>query len=181
MYVRVRWIKNKNMSEIIFITGGVRSGKSSFAQEMTEKKSVAPVYLATAHVWDEDFRKRIERHQADRGKQWTTIEEEINISQLHLDGKTILLDCITLWLTNIFYKNNYDIDKSLAFAKEEWERFIKKDICLVVVSNEIGMGIHAENEIARKFADLQGWVNQFIAARSTNVYFLVSGIPMKIK
>jgi len=169
------------MPNITFITGGARSGKSSFAQRLAEENSANPVYLATARVWDDDFKNRIKRHQSDRGNQWTTIEEEVNISKLNLNGKTVLMDCITLWLTNIFHDNDYDIEKSFAFATSEWEDFLKNDFTLYVVSNEIGMGIHADTEVGRKFIDLQGWMNQFIAARSTNVYFLVSGISMKIK
>lgn len=169
------------MASITFITGGARSGKSSFAQSLVEKISDSPIYLATARVWDEDFKARIERHQSDRGNHWTTIEKDVSLSELNLNGKTVLLDCITLWLTNIFHDNDYDIEKSLEFAKTEWEAFIKNKCTLFVVSNEIGMSIHADNPIGRKFIDLQGWMNQFIAARSSQVYLLVSGIPLKIK
>ncbi len=169
------------MAKITFITGGQRSGKSRYAQELAEKKSDEPVYLATAHIWDADFEQRVKRHQSDRGEKWTTIEEEIEIGSLTLDGKTVLLDCITLWLTNIFYKNKSDVNQSLEKAKEVWENFVKKDITLIVVSNELGMGVHPENELARKFADLQGWMNQHIAQTADEVFLMVSGIPVKIK
>jgi len=169
------------MAKITFITGGQRSGKSRYAQELAEKKSDEPVYLATAHIWDADFEQRVRRHQSDRGEMWTTIEEEIEIGSLTLDGKTVLLDCITLWLTNIFYKNKSDVNQSLEKAKEVWENFVKKDITLIVVSNELGMGVHPENELARKFADLQGWMNQHIAQTADEVFLMVSGIPLKIK
>lgn len=169
------------MSEIIFITGGQRSGKSRYAQGLAENFSAKPIYLATARKWDEDFEKRIARHQSDRGDNWQTIEEEKEISSLNLKNKTVLLDCITLWLTNIFHDNNYDLDKSLAWAKEEWNRFIDQDFQLIVVSNEIGMCLHAPDEASRHFTDLQGWVNQHIAASATSVYLTVSGIPLKIK
>lgn len=169
------------MAEIIFITGGQRSGKSSFAQQMAEEKSDSPVYLATAKIWDEDFENRVKRHQSDRGEQWQTIEEQINISQHKLEGQVVLLDCITLWLTNIFYENKDDVNKSLDVAKEEWKKFTNQDFTLIVVSNELGMGVHPVNEIARKFADLQGWMNQFIAKNANEVILMVSGLPMKIK
>lgn len=169
------------MAEIIFITGGQRSGKSRYAQSLAEQLSDAPVYLATAHIWDNDFQKRVDRHKSDRGEQWTTLEEEVNISKLELTGKVVLVDCITLWLTNIFYQNNSDVDLSLAQAKNEWNTFIQQYFTAIVVSNELGMGVHPENEIARKFADLQGWMNQYIASLANEVVLMVSGIPVKIK
>ncbi|MFY9152140.1 MAG: bifunctional adenosylcobinamide kinase/adenosylcobinamide-phosphate guanylyltransferase [Prolixibacteraceae bacterium] len=169
------------MAQITFITGGARSGKSSFAQKMAESRSKNPVYLATARVWDEDFRLRIERHQNDRGPHWINIEKEKNISSCEIEGKTVLLDCITLWLTNIFFDNRFDADRSLEEAKTEWNRFIEKDMNLIVVSNELGMGVHPVEESARKFADLQGWMNQYIAQQASHVFLMISGIPVKIK
>ena len=169
------------MATITFITGGQRSGKSRYAQQLAEKKSLNPIYLATARVWDEDFKQRIERHQADRNKIWQTIEEEKSISKLKLEGKIVLLDCITLWLTNIFHDNCYEVEKSLQEAKQEWDTFIAQNMELIVVSNELGMSIHAENEISRKFTDLQGWMNQYIAAKANNVFIMISGIQLQIK
>lgn len=169
------------MGQITFITGGVRSGKSSYAQQLAESQSENPVYLATARVWDEDFRQRIERHQNDRGPHWTTIEQEKELSACEVDGKTVLLDCITLWLTNIFFDNQFDADRSLEEAKTEWNRFVLKEMNLIVVSNELGMGVHPAEESARKFADLQGWMNQYIAQQASEVFLIIAGIPVKIK
>lgn len=169
------------MQNITFITGGARSGKSSYGQGLAEKDSANPVYLATARIWDEDFKERIDRHKADRGPEWTTIEEEKNLSKLDLKGKTVLMDCVTLWLTNIFFDQAFDLNKSLEVAKEEWNRFIQQDFNLIVVSNEIGMGVHPEHKSARKFADLQGFMNQYIAASAQSAFLMVSGIPMKLK
>lgn len=169
------------MAEIIFITGGQRSGKSSYAQRLAEEKSQSPIYLATARIWDDDFKSRVKRHQSDRGENWETIEEQITISKHDFSGKVVLLDCITLWLTNIFYDQKNDVDVSLEMAKKEWDKFIAMDFTLIVVSNELGMGVHPENELARKFADLQGWMNQYIAKSAENVILMVSGIPVKIK
>jgi len=168
-------------ANVVFVTGGQRSGKSSYAQQLAELKSEAPVYLATAHIWDEDFQKRVERHKSDRGEQWVTLEEEVEISRFDLKGKTVVLDCVTLWLTNIFYRNNSDVDRSLEQAKNEWKKFTKQEFTAIVVSNELGMGVHPENELARKFADLQGWMNQHIASCSDEVVLMVSGIPVEIK
>jgi adenosylcobinamide kinase / adenosylcobinamide-phosphate guanylyltransferase len=169
------------MAQITFITGGARSGKSSFAQQRSEAASPNPVYLATARVWDEDFRLRIERHQRDRGPNWINIEEEKLLSACPVEGQTVLLDCITLWLTNIFFDNGFDIDRSLGEAKAEWNRFVQKDMNLIVVSNELGMGVHPAEESARKFADFQGWMNQQIASQANEVFLMISGIPLKIK
>lgn len=169
------------MAEITFITGGQRSGKSSFAQRLAEEKSETPIYLATARIWDEDFKKRVDRHQSDRSEKWQTIEEEFQLSKHDFSGKTVLLDCITLWLTNIFYDSKNDVDKSLEIAKAEWDKFIQQEFTLFVVSNELGMGVHPMNEVARKFADLQGWMNQHIAKSANSVQLMVSGIPVEIK
>ncbi len=169
------------MAAITLITGGQRSGKSRYGQEIAESVSLSPTYLATARVWDEDFKNRIARHKVDRGNNWETIEEQKLIGELDLSGKTVLLDCVTLWLTNIFHDNGFDLKKSLSQAKCEWQKFTKKDFRLIVISNELGMGIHAENEASRKFADLQGWMNQHIASQADKVLLMISGIPLQIK
>ncbi len=169
------------MRQIIFITGGQRSGKSNYAQKLAEDKADNPVYLATARIWDSDFEKRVERHKIDRSEKWITIEEQKNLDKLKLQGQTIVLDCITLWLTNIFHDTEYNVENSLEEAKSIWNNFAQQDFTLIVVSNELGMGIHPENANARKFADLQGWMNQHIAALADDVYLMISGIPWKIK
>lgn len=169
------------MAKVIYITGGERSGKSSFAQKMALEKSDNPIYLATAKVLDGDFAKRVQRHQNDRDTRWENIEKPVSISQLDLEGRTVLLDCVTLWLTNIYYKNKIDLQTSIDFAKAEWTRFIQQEMNLIVVSNEIGMGIHGSTHEIRKFVELQGWMNQFIAKQADEAWMLVSGIPVKIK
>jgi len=148
---------------------------------LAEEYSSSPLYLATARRWDDDFEQRIRRHQADRGEQWETIEEEKYLRSLSLAGRTVLLDCITLWLTNIFHDNDYILDAALEEAKSEWNGFIQQDFRLIVVSNEIGMGLHAPDEASRHFTDLQGWVNQHIAASADKAYVMVSGIPLQLK
>ena len=171
----------RRVKKIIFITGGQRSGKSSYGQKLALERSHRPLYLATARPWDEDFKERIARHQADRGDGWETIEVEKNLGSLNLEGKTVLLDCVTLWLTNLFHDNGYDPERSLEQAKAEWEKLTSGDFTLIVISNEVGMGVIPDNEISRKFADLQGWMNQHIAAMAHQVIFMVSGIPHVIK
>lgn len=167
--------------KVIFITGGQRSGKSRYAQQLAESLTGNPVYLATSRIWDDEFKSRVQRHQSDRGENWQTIEEEKQLSKLSLKGRVVLLDCITLWLTNIFFDNQYQVDQSLDEAKREWQQFVGQNFTLIVVSNELGMGVIPENEASRKFTDLQGWMNQHIAAMADEVFLMVSGIPVKIK
>nr|MBD3622241.1 bifunctional adenosylcobinamide kinase/adenosylcobinamide-phosphate guanylyltransferase [Sunxiuqinia sp.] len=169
------------MATITFITGGARSGKSSFAQRLAEDQSEKPIYLATARIWDEDFAQRVKRHQDDRNERWQTVEEEKELSKHDFSGEIVLLDCITLWLTNYFHDSGYQLNNTLDAAKAEWKKLVEQEMDLIVVSNELGMGVHPENEMARKFADLQGWMNQFIAAQADTVYLMVSGIGIKIK
>lgn len=169
------------MKKIILITGGQRSGKSSFAQNMALSLSDNPVYLATSRIWDDEHRKRIERHKADRGDEWTNIEEEKELSRHKLQGRTILLDCVTLWATNFFFDLQSDVDQSLEALKAEFDKFVQQDATFIIVTNEIGMGEMSANDIQRKFADLQGWLNQYIASQSDEVYLMISGISVKIK
>ena len=163
------------------ITGGTRSGKSRFAQEMALKLSPNPVYLATSRIWDEEHRARIQRHQADRGDEWTNIEEEKQLSKHDLTGRVVLVDCVTLWLTNFFFDNQSDIVTSLEEAKVEMARLTRQVATFIFVTNEIGMGGHAANDLQRHFTDLQGWLNQHIAQMADEVYWMVSGIEVKIK
>ena len=95
---------------ILLITGGQRSGKSRYAQDRALNTSPNPVYLATSRIWDEEFRQRVLRHQADRGPEWTNIEEEKYLSRHHLEGRVIVIDCVTLWSTNFFFDNNSQVD-----------------------------------------------------------------------
>lgn len=166
---------------IILITGGQRSGKSSYAQRMALSLAPDPIYLATSRVWDEEHRRRIERHKAERGKEWTSIEEEKELSRLELEGRVVLVDCVTLWATNFFFDLDSDVEQSLVSLKSEFDKLIVKDVLFIFVTNEIGMGEMSQNDVQRKFADLQGWLNQYIAAKSDEVYLMVSGLPLKVK
>ena len=169
------------MKRIILITGGQRSGKSRFAQDKALSLSDNPVYLATSRIWDEEHRKRIERHKAERGPEWINIEEEKELSKHDLSGRTVLIDCVTLWATNYFFDLQSDTEKALEELKAEFDKFIEREARFIFVTNEIGMGEMSQNELQRKFADLQGWLNQYIASRADEVYLIVSGIPMKVK
>ncbi|RAJ85836.1 adenosylcobinamide kinase/adenosylcobinamide-phosphate guanylyltransferase [Chitinophaga dinghuensis] len=166
---------------IYLITGGVRSGKSNYAQNLALSMSAHPAYVATARIWDDDFAERIARHKSDRSAAWINYEEERYVSKLPLDGHTVVIDCVTLWLTNIFEETSHDVQASLTAIQAEIDALHQKAGNFIIVSNEIGMGIHGETLIARKFADLQGWANQYIARVANTVVLLVSGIPVVIK
>lgn len=168
------------MNRIILITGGQRSGKSKKAEEIAMSLSDNPVYVATAHIWDEEFRERVKRHQERRGPQWTNIEEEKLLSRHDLTGRVAVIDCVTLWLTNFFLENN-NVDETLTAVKEEFERFTKNDATYIFVTNEIGSGGVSDNAVQRQFTDLEGWMNQYIASRADEVILMVSGIAVKIK
>lgn len=169
------------MAIIHCITGGQRSGKSSYAQQLALKASTSPHYIATARVWDAEFEQRISRHKTDRDHRWTNHEIEIHISSAPIHNSVAVLDCITLWLTNIFTNCAYSADETLAIAKQEWNTFVEIPAEIFVVTNEIGMGTHAETEIGRTFTDIQGWMNQYIAAHAQTVTCMISGIPLQLK
>ncbi|MBO6660920.1 MAG: bifunctional adenosylcobinamide kinase/adenosylcobinamide-phosphate guanylyltransferase [Roseivirga sp.] len=166
---------------IYYITGGQRSGKSSFGQKLALSLSDNPVYLATSRHWDGEYEKRIDRHKADRDERWTNVEEEKYIGKLEFDQRVVLVDCVTLWLTNFFVDTKNDVDQSLRLAKSEFDGLTTQNSDFIFISNEIGMGTHAHTEIGRKFTDLQGWMNQVIAEKSDQAWLMVSGIPMKLK
>jgi adenosylcobinamide kinase/adenosylcobinamide-phosphate guanylyltransferase len=170
------------MSKIILITGGQRSGKSRHAEELALSLADNPVYVATAHVWDEEFRERVRRHQERRGPQWTNIEEEKFLSRNDLTGRVAVIDCVTLWLTNFFFENqNHDTQQVLDMVKAEFDRFTAQDATFIFVTNEIGSGGVSVDSVQRRFTDLQGWMNQYIASQADEVILMVSGIPVKIK
>lgn len=167
---------------IYLITGGERSGKSSYAQNLALQLTDAPIYVATARKWDSDFQNRIDRHQLERDERWTNIEKEKHLSEINFSGKVALIDCVTLWLTNFFVDNKNDVTLSLEEAKKEFLSIANQEnATLIIVTNEIGMGVHAATEIGRKFTELQGWTNQFLASNADEVVLMVSGIPVKIK
>ena len=168
------------MRKIIMITGGQRSGKSQYAERLALSLSPNPVYVATAHVWDEEFRQRVHKHQERRGSEWENIEEEKYLSRHDITGRVAVIDCITLWCTNFFFELQ-DVDQALTALKAEFDRFTQQDATFIFVTNEIGSGGVSENAVQRQFTDLQGWMNQYVASRADEVILMVSGIPVAIK
>jgi adenosylcobinamide kinase/adenosylcobinamide-phosphate guanylyltransferase len=166
---------------LILITGGARSGKSRYAQELALRHSDRPVYVATARVWDDEFRQRIRIHQQDRDERWRSMEEERHLSRLPLEGEVVVIDCVTLWITNFFSDTRADVNACLEACRREIDGLANKEALLIIISNELGMGMHPDTEAGRKFTDLQGWINQYIAGLADEVIFMVSGIPLTIK
>ncbi len=170
--------------KIILITGGARSGKSNFAQNLARKFSGPKAYLATAQALDEEMARRIRLHQKSRPQNWHTLEEPRQlVDSLKKNGDRfhlILLDCLTLWISNLMMRK-WSEKKILAEA----ERLLKAGRAmkgsLIIVSNEVGMGIVPDNLSARSFRDLTGLIHQKIAKEADEVYFMVSGLPLKIK
>ena len=177
------------MKKIILITGGQRSGKSSYAERLALSLTENPVYMATARVWDDEFRERVRIHREKRGSQWTNIEEETQLSKHDVTGRVVLIDCCTLWATNYFYERAMadgderlpDVNATLEDLKAEFERFTAQDATFIFVTNEIGLGGTSDSAVQRRFTDLLGWLNQFIASRADEVVLMVSGINVKIK
>ena len=169
------------MSYIHLITGGERSGKSTYAESEALRLSENPVYLATARIWDEEFRQRILRHQERRGPEWTNIEEDIRPSKHDFTGRVVLIDCITLWATNYFFDMQQDVDQALEALKKEFDTLVQQDATFIFVTNELGMGGMSESRTQRLFTQLQGWMNQHVAARADRVTLMVSGLPLSVK
>jgi adenosylcobinamide kinase/adenosylcobinamide-phosphate guanylyltransferase len=170
--------------KIILITGGCRSGKSRYALDYANQHFSKKVYLATCEALDEEMAQRIEHHKKTRGPEWQTVEEPIEIvdriRQCQNRADVILLDCITLWLSNLLMK--WDLDSRIV---DEADKLIDViGLCqssLIIVSNEVGMGIVPADPLSRRFRDLSGLISQKIAGVADSVVFMVSGIPMFLK
>lgn len=174
------------MKKIILVTGGQRSGKSTYAETLALSLADNPVYMATAHIWDNEFRQRVDRHKQRRGPQWTNIEEEKVLSRHDVTGRVVVVDCCTLWATNYFFYENLgeetpDVDAVLKEIEEEFDKFTSQDATFIFVTNEIGSGGTRSNPLQRLFTDLLGWLNQYIAQKADEVVLMVSGISVKIK
>ena len=169
------------MSRIILITGGARSGKSAYAEKLALSLSPNPIYMATAHIWDDEFMERVKKHRERRGSEWENIEEELYLSRHDVTGRVVLVDCVTLWSNNFFLKHDNDVSASLEAVKEEFDRLTAQNATFIFVTNEIGSGAVSTNTVQRLFTDLEGWANQHIAQKADEVLLMVCGIPLKVK
>ncbi|MGL4254594.1 MAG: bifunctional adenosylcobinamide kinase/adenosylcobinamide-phosphate guanylyltransferase [Fusobacteriaceae bacterium] len=188
------------MGEIIYITGGARSGKSTYGENYIRvaRGEREKVYIATAYVYDDEMKIRVEKHREQRGEGWQTVEKYKNLSEeidkTMGDKKIILLDCVTNLVTN-FMLENLEIEwgkigkerlQEMEIAiMEELKRLVqyirRQGHVLVLVSNEVGMGIVPDNPLARHFRDIAGRVNQYCAEEADEAYLIVSGLKVKLK
>jgi adenosylcobinamide kinase/adenosylcobinamide-phosphate guanylyltransferase len=170
--------------KLYFITGGARSGKSSFAENLALDRAGKRAYIATAQALDAEMSARIEQHRIKRGDSWDTYEEPLAVAELLRKladrYQIVLVDCLTLWLSNVMAHT--DGDGAVAARSDELVKAAKDfgGLC-IIVSNEVGLGIVPDNPLARKFRDFAGLLNQKIAQAADEVYFTASGIPVKIK
>ena len=170
-------------NQIILVTGGARSGKSSYAERRASELGRRRLYLATAEAKDEEMALRIAEHQKRRGSEWVTIEEPIELADVLLARRNqidcAVVDCLTLWLSNLLIRADEN------YVEEKVETLVKilprLDFNVVLITNEVGWGIVPDNPLGRQFRDLAGWANQQIATVATEVILTVAGIPMVVK
>jgi adenosylcobinamide kinase/adenosylcobinamide-phosphate guanylyltransferase len=178
------------MARIILVTGGCRSGKSAYAQQVAESLPPTRLFVATCPVTDDEMRRRIEQHQAARrGRGWNTVEEQLDLAgvfQRHAEHSVLLIDCVTLWVNNLMYH-----------AERQRRQVSERDVTqqcgrmldaaqsrggtVIFVTNEVGMGVVPENAQARLYRDLVGRANQLIAAAADTVTLMSCGIPLPLK
>lgn len=168
-------------SETTLVLGGARSGKSVFAERLVLESSLRPLYLATGRALDDEMVQRVEEHQARRGENWHTVEEPLALvdalTQASFEKRIILVDCLTLWITNLMMAEAdvaREADALVSYLKEA-------AVPIVLVSNEVGQGVIPDNKMARAFVDLSGLVHQRVADACNHVYFVTAGIPQKLK
>jgi len=165
----------------LFVIGGARSGKSRYAQERAEATGLSPVFIATAQAFDGEMRERIARHQADRGREWETVEAPFDLTQAIMEragpDSVLLVDCLTLWVTNLMLGER-DIASATQCLIGELQNARGP---IIIVSNEVGLGIVPDNALARRFRDAAGTVNQQIAAIADEVRFMAAGLPLTLK
>lgn len=165
----------------ILVLGGARSGKSRFAEGLATGSGLDRHYVATGRAYDDEMRERIAKHRADRGDGWTTHEEPVDLTGLlhRIDGpdRIVLVDCLTLWVTNLMMAEEDVAGRSTELV----EVVAGLSSRLILVSNEVGLGIVPENRMAREFRDHAGRLHQLVAQSATEVYFIAAGLPLKMK
>ncbi len=173
------------MAKLIFISGGARSGKSSYALQRAEEHSGELLYLATGAADDSEMAERIARHQQERGPRWQTVEEPLEIGRALVrssPGKSVaILDCVTLWVTNLLLQENCSEQEILGRVNTFLEQVHPLDMSVYIITNEVGQGIVPENDLARLFRDIAGRVNQRLAAGADEAWVVISGLPLQLK
>ncbi|MFB9947308.1 bifunctional adenosylcobinamide kinase/adenosylcobinamide-phosphate guanylyltransferase [Rhizobium puerariae] len=166
---------------VTLVLGGARSGKSGFSERLARETGFQRHYIATGRAYDDEMRERIARHRADRGADWMTHEVPVDLVPLLMEldapGRVVLVDCLTLWITNMMMEER-DVGAEGAALVRGFESLSSR---LVLVSNEVGLGIVPENRMAREFRDHAGRLHQKIAAAADEVFFIAAGLPLKMK
>ncbi|CAM5432174.1 bifunctional adenosylcobinamide kinase/adenosylcobinamide-phosphate guanylyltransferase [Sphingobium scionense] len=167
------------MTSSLLVLGGARSGKSRHAQAAAEALPGARLFIATAEIWDAEMADRIARHRADRGPEWETVEAPIDLpgALAAARGKTVLVDCLTLWASNLLLAER----DGEAAADALCAAIQAHDGAIILVANEVGLGIVPDNALARRFRDLAGTLNQRVAAVADRVVFVAAGLPLALK
>lgn len=173
------------MGKLIYITGGARSGKSSYAQQLAEQQPGELLYIAPAQVLDGEMAERVALHRQARGERWILLEEPLHLAERlpgAAEGKAaFLLDCVTIWLSNLFFHFGEEHEPILQEVDQLIAVVAHLPVPLYLVSNELGSGIVPEHAMARSFRDLAGLVNQKLAAAADEAWLVVSGLPVKLK
>lgn len=166
----------------VFVLGGARSGKSVFAENLATESGMERHYVATGRAYDDEMRVRIAAHRQQRGQGWHTHEEPLDLVDklLELDqpGRVVLVDCLTLWVTNLMMEAEDTIDEQAARLAAHVAGARAR---LIIVSNEVGLGIVPENAMARAFRDHAGRLHQKVAAAAGEVFFIAAGLPLRMK
>jgi adenosylcobinamide kinase / adenosylcobinamide-phosphate guanylyltransferase len=166
---------------IVLVLGGARSGKSVFAESLIDISGLTKCYLATGQVLDDEMHRRVDVHKKRRGQEWELAEEPLNLStalgQVASERKAVLVDCLTLWVSNLMLA-----ERDLAQETDDLVHILETlRGTIVLVSNEVGLGIVPDNAMARAFRDHAGLLHQKVAAVADDVYFVTAGLPQKFK
>lgn len=164
-----------------YISGGERSGKTAYGMQLAEQLSPHPVYLATARILDDTMQQRVKQHIATRPDHWQTLTCEKHLHQAISNHQVVVIDCVTLWISNFFFDLKEDKTQTLQAVEQTLEALQQLNNDLIFVSNEIGMGLHGHTASTRSFTEIQGLVNQKIAHLADKAFFMVSGLPMTLK
>lgn len=163
------------------VLGGARSGKSAFSERLAQSTGLERHYIATGRAYDDEMRERIVRHQDDRGPSWVTHEEPVALIQtlqtVDRPGRVVLIDCLTLWVTNLMMEGADIPARSTELAAQ----LLSLEAKIIFVSNEVGLGIVPENRMAREFRDHAGRLHQQMAAAADEVFFVAAGLPLRMK
>jgi len=177
--------KKKFERGCLLVVGGAKSGKSSFALNVCNSLGRERIFLATAQALDQEMEERIRRHQVERGSGWRTIEEPLKVAETigSLDSKdtVILLDCLTLWLNNLYMEYGEDQEVVVEAIENLARQLTNIHGAVVVVSNEVGMGIVPDNQLSRTYRDTAGYMNQRIAHLAGKVVAVLAGLPLVLK